>query len=1450
MAPTILLQTLESVRRRVRWLTLLTGVGLVLASAIAVLLLVAGLDYLMNLPAFPRTLLDLAALFTLGYTVWHWVLSPLLARLTLNDVAGRVERAYPQFEDRLRSTVDIISGRDVPGSDIMKQRVVSEATRLSNGLDLTRVVVAKPAWYAVSAGGVAILLLASVFEFVDPAYTRTSMARLFTPFANVHWPRAVRIDRVGETPTRVTVGQRIDVAIRLGKGDKPSRKAILYTSYGDASGEHMTAPEEQLMTRGSDGIYRASVDSRTPPDALAGSVRMYVESGDDRLDVTPVKVVQRLSLQRVAAEITAPPYAHLAPVSIVLGGQTPAVMTVGSTVKVTALFSKPLDPAKPIAVDMLGTNSPSPFTWAEPVGNSVVGTMTAVDNIAAATTTGDTAATKIESVRFRLKATDIDGISNPAAEEFELIVKPDQNPKVTIEKPSHNESCTPEAVVPVQAFAEDDFGIATLGLQIDRAGDKKHWGIPLVTGAAAVPACKWVAVDNTAGLQQFRSNYDWDLAALASGPLKPGDVLQCVAVVTDNYLLNGQTHPPVPSGWVQITIISQSQLDEINTTVLNNLAESIASLKQNQASTARQTEALAQDLKDKAKLDDADKAAIARLAAQQGSAAAEASALAQKAADVVARMEENKSPNQDLKATAGDVEKLLKDAAEHPMTDAAGDLNKVPSAANKDDRQQQLSDAKAAEGQAGEKLQKAIDRLGGIGGMSRAISAVGDLLADQKNLSKETAKAGADKVGKDATQLTPAEQKQLDDIAAAQRALEKRAEGVIAQIEKDAKRLDKSDPIGSEAMKQAAETGKAQDVPGKQGKAADAASKNKQSEAQNNQKQAEQSLESMLNDLKEAQTRKLDELARKLSELQKQVGNLIREQAGHNLGDIVLQPRADRAHVKDVTMSQLKVLAELDADAPLPPGDLAMLSAAQEQTERNARDIAKTAEDLPDGAEPADKITRAADKMERAIVNLRENKIVDAYNPPQVDALQSLLDAKKIIDEQKKKADDKKTAQKKEEIKRKFEIILTQQMEVNAVTARIDQTPRVDGVLPRKERQLAVVESKEQGKVADLARSLNDDLAGIGSVVYTYANQEIVSNMGDVRDALAQAGTGPDVQAQEAQIVALLGKMISDLDPKNETSPFAQKGGGKGGGGGEKNKGLPTEAELRLLKDLQTVLNDTTIRLGHAATQPKPQLLSLGNRQEAMRNLLDKLIQKASQGKAQLPPEPKNEDQLPEEASGDPKKAEEKVDDQELDHSLLGGDSSAPVAVKPAHGGPPTTEPAPAEADHDLAVVGDRMARSHQRLAFNYDAGAVTQEIQKRILADLDDLIEQARKKEAEGQNQPPQPDDGDKQNMSKKKPGDAGEPQKTEAQKAQEKADAAAKAAMAKAAGSSPGGGGAAADQASNDLSRDDRQSWGAVSDREREAVTESKNEQPLEKYRKLVDDYYRTMATKKDGQ
>src|SRR5262249_567888 len=150
----------------------------------------------------------------------------------------------------------------------------------------------------------------------------------------------------------------------------------------------------------------------------------------------------------------------------------------------------------------------------------------------------------------------------------------------------------------------------------------------------------------------------------------------------------------------------------------------------------------------------------------------------------------------------------------------------------------------------------------------------------------------------------------------------------------------------------------------------------------------------------------------------------------------------------------------------------------------------------------------------------------------------------------------------------------------------------------------------QQGKLGDEVAKIDKDLAAVGSIVYIWSNKDIVKSMNGVKDELGQSVTGRPTQEQQKRIVARLDAMIRNLPTNPKESKFAQdSGGGGGNSGGSK---LPTEAELKLLKDLQINVNDDTKVTDSKQQQTKQKdketLLALGTRQGELRNLLDQLL--------------------------------------------------------------------------------------------------------------------------------------------------------------------------------------------------------------------------------------------------
>jgi hypothetical protein len=141
------------------------------------------------------------------------------------------------------------------------------------------------------------------------------------------------------------------------------------------------------------------------------------------------------------------------------------------------------------------------------------------------------------------------------------------------------------------------------------------------------------------------------------------------------------------------------------------------------------------------------------------------------------------------------------------------------------------------------------------------------------------------------------------------------------------------------------------------------------------------------------------------------------------------------------------------------------------------------------------------------------------------------------------------------------------------------------------------------------------------------------------------------------------------------------------------------------------------------------------------------------------------------------------------------------------------------------------MGESSQRLDVRFDAGSETQIVQKQALDKLDEAIKQAAAQLRQKKTQPRerQQDKRKQQDASKTKPEESeSKPGPTSSDPDAATADNKGEAEESKL----PGG----------DL-RDARRSWGLLPLRDRDEVIQGKNEESLERYRQLIDRYFRML-------
>ena len=195
-------------------------------------------------------------------------------------------------------------------------------------------------------------------------------------------------------------------------------------------------------------------------------------------------------------------------------------------------------------------------------------------------------------------------------------------------------------------------------------------------------------------------------------------------------------------------------------------------------------------------------------------------------------------------------------------------------------------------------------------------------------------------------------------------------------------------------------------------------------------------------------------------------------------------------------------------------------------------------------------------------------------------------------------------------------------------------------------------------------------------------------------------------------------------------------------------------------------------------------------------------------------PDAKSADPKPAGAAATPEntlispEAAKKVDDQELINQLTK---------------PNTDKPNPQQAGAQMKAMIERMGDSQHKLKDEKDPGEVTQETQRRIVMDLDALIELAKQMQSSGSSQASgQPQDGQQRQQSQNNGGQGGN--------------------FANTSERLPGGG--AADAATGDMRNHDPASWGNLPPRDRDQVSNGANEEYLPAYKQQIERYYQGLA------
>jgi len=429
------------------------GLASALGCAALWMLLTFGLDWWLHVPLFVR-LLHLAVLFGLfGYLCWRELLRPLRARPDRAGLAVLYERSNPELHELLVSAVQL-AGEPADEQERSARRAIwSAAEGLAPALVPARALDARPPRRRLWLGTAAVGLLGISFAW-QPDAARIYLERLFG--ASTAWPQSTHLSI--EVPSsdpehpQALAQEAGEIHVRLPKG---SDLPIVVRARG-------SVPEEvtlQLSNGSRIVVDSSGGDSfRTFVRGLTEDFSLTVSGGDDE-DEEPrlvVRVLEPPDVMGIAVAVEPPAYSKLAPQ---LSFEPEVEVLAGSKLKISVL---PRPPDASGSVQLLPedrTLELAPSTFPGQRADEAPRTGLSFEIEAA------------KSLRYRLRLTDANGLTNPDPGLYSITVVADRPPEIEVLAPTRGDLDTvPGGWIALRLRVEDDFGIARVWWSASPAG--------------------------------------------------------------------------------------------------------------------------------------------------------------------------------------------------------------------------------------------------------------------------------------------------------------------------------------------------------------------------------------------------------------------------------------------------------------------------------------------------------------------------------------------------------------------------------------------------------------------------------------------------------------------------------------------------------------------------------------------------------------------------------------------------------------------------------------------------------------------------------------------------------------------------------------------------------------------------------------------------------------------
>ncbi|MGH7200719.1 MAG: hypothetical protein ACREJB_08955, partial [Planctomycetaceae bacterium] len=236
----LLQSRLARLRSRVRQLLCLYGLSWIVAVVLSATLAAGVLDWLFHFDdPNVRLVLGLGILAGGALVAWRCLIAPLWRPFSDLELARRIERRYPTFNDSLSSTVEFLEHDADPrfGSPELQRRVIAQAQGQAEGIEPGDVIETRSV-RRVATAAIVVCVLAAVTVGVGQSNAAIALERLLFPYSAGAWPRSTHLRLLTEEfelfqtsatePMRVAAGETIRLYVENARGELPDDVRMQY----------------------------------------------------------------------------------------------------------------------------------------------------------------------------------------------------------------------------------------------------------------------------------------------------------------------------------------------------------------------------------------------------------------------------------------------------------------------------------------------------------------------------------------------------------------------------------------------------------------------------------------------------------------------------------------------------------------------------------------------------------------------------------------------------------------------------------------------------------------------------------------------------------------------------------------------------------------------------------------------------------------------------------------------------------------------------------------------------------------------------------------------------------------------------------------------------------------------------------------------------------------------